>query len=150
MELPNPPNDPYLNLVRPRVETPVTFWRTSSRRIKQPLRLTPSQCDVIATLFIRPFFERAVPHQEVEQARRSCCESGTVASSEQDSAIERRDRQLCPCPVTRTGRIQFSEEGAVLLLMERVGKETVWPDETKGAPSVRRQVCRGLFRKRCA
>ncbi len=48
--LPHPQDDPYLKLVRPLVEAYLAFWRTSSRHVKQSLRLTPAQFDVIATL----------------------------------------------------------------------------------------------------
>ncbi len=49
MELPDLKGDPYLQLVRPLVETYVAFARLDSRHIKS-MRLTPSQFDVIATL----------------------------------------------------------------------------------------------------
>lgn len=49
MHLPHLKDDPYLQLVRPLVETYLAFSRADSRHIKS-LRLTPSQFDVIATL----------------------------------------------------------------------------------------------------
>ena len=49
MEVPDLKDDPHLKVLRPLVETYLSFCRTDSRHVRS-LRLTPSQFDVIATL----------------------------------------------------------------------------------------------------